>query len=245
MKKILAVLIISLMVGACGGGGSNSNTESGTAEGLWQGTTSTNRAIAGVVLDDGTFWFIYSGVGNSSVIAGVVQGNGTSNNGSFTSSNGRDFSFEGLGVNDFTLAATYAAKNTLRGTVTSTTSGSGTFASTYSTDYELTPNLLDIAGTYSGSDASSGGVESATVAISSTGVISGNSAKGCSFTGNATPRPNGNVYNVSVTFGGGVCVNGTNTVTGVAYFDASTRRLTSAALNSGRTDGFLYVGTKP
>jgi len=247
ISKIVFPLIIAAGMSACGGGGGGdgSNPASGAAEGLWQGTTNTSRTIAGLVLDDGTYWFIYSSAGNSAVIAGVVQGNSSSSNGSFSSSNGKDFNLEGLGVNNFTLAGTYTAKISLGGTLTYSPSGTTTFTSSYDTDYDLTPSLAAIAGTYSGSAATSGGTESATVTVSGAGAISGSGASGCSFTGGATPRSKGNVYNISVTFGGGVCANGTNTVAGVAHFDAATKQLISAALNSARTDGFIYVGAKP
>jgi hypothetical protein len=253
-SAFLFIIVVSLS--ACGGGGSgeSSGIPSGetvgaasgnTAEGLWGGTTNTGRAIAGLVLDNGEYWVIYSSVGNSAVLGGVVQGNSVSSNGAINSSNGRDFNLEGLGIIDGTLAGTYVAKSSLAGTVTYSPNSSTIFTSIYDNSYDLTPSLGVIAGTYSGSAATSGGIEFATVTISDLGAMNGMGASGCGFTGNATPRTRGNVYNVSVTFGGGVCANGTTTVTGVAYFDASTNQLTSAALNSTRTDGFIYMGVKP
>lgn len=246
IRKFIFTVAIIVSVSACGSGGdSGSSGVSGPAEGLWRGTTSTSREIAGLVLDDGTYWFFYSSIGNSAVIAGVVQGNSTSSNGSFGSSNGKDFNLEGSGISDFTMAGTYTAKSSMGGTLTYAPSVTMTFTSSYDTDYELTPILSAIAGTYSGSAATSGGTEFATVTISGTGAISGNSASGCSFIGSTAPRTKGNVYNISVTFGGGTCANGISTVTGMAYFNASSKQLTSAALNSGATDGFIYIGTKP
>jgi hypothetical protein len=44
---------------------------------------------------------------------------------------------------------------------------------------------------------------------------------------------------------GGVCSNGTDTVTGVVYFVAAQNEIVSAALNSGRTNGFMFLGVKP
>ncbi|MCX7124976.1 MAG: penicillin-binding protein activator, partial [Gammaproteobacteria bacterium] len=35
-----------------------------SAEGLWQGTTSASRTLRAVVLEDGTYWALYSGVNN-------------------------------------------------------------------------------------------------------------------------------------------------------------------------------------
>jgi hypothetical protein len=247
-KEMLGLVAISLALSACGGGSGSAPVAPaslGTAEGLYNGTTGTNRTIAGLVLDDGNYWFIYTAVGNSAVIAGAVQGTGTSSTGNFTSSNGIDFNLEGLGVNDFSFAGTYTQKSQIGGTITYVGGSTGTLTGTYSTDYGLTPSLATLAGTYSGSAATAGGVEQATVTIMSSGAISGVSASGCSYTGTASVRPKGNVYNVAVTFGGGVCSNGTGTVNGVAYYVAAQNGLVSAALNSGRTNGFLFEGVKP
>lgn len=216
-----------------------------SAEGLWQGTTNTSRTITGLVLDDGTYWFVYSAVRNSNIIAGVVQGNGSFRNGSFRSTNGRDFNLEGLGINPFALAGTYTAKNDLSGELSYSSGGfTMTFTSRYDADYDLTPGLAAIAGTYEGFAATSAGSESATVSVNAVGAISGRGESGCRFTGNATPRTQGNSYNIVVTFGGGICANGTSTVTGVAYFDSDTNQIISAALNRARTDGFVYAGIK-
>jgi hypothetical protein len=245
---VLAIVVFTLTAcGSSGGGGGSDddNIVSGTAEGLWRGTTNTGRTIAGVVLDDDTYWVIYSITGNSDVIAGVVQGNGTSSNGSFTSSNGLDFNFEGLGVNTFTLASTYAAKSSWDGTLNYSPSVTTTFTSSYDSDYDLTPSLAAIAGTYSGSSFSSGGPESTGVDITSTGDISGSGASGCIFSGSVSPRANGNIFDISITFGGGICAGGTSTATGVAYFDAPTKQLTTAGLDSTRTGGFIFIGNKP
>ncbi len=248
---LLSFYLPLLIISGCKSGDSSelSLQGSSSAEGLWQGTTSTGRTVAGVVVDDGTYWFIYSVVGNSAVLAGVAQGNGSSNgsltssNGSFTSANGRDFNFEGLGVSDFTLEGTYEEKSSLDGSITYSSSAT-TFTSSYDSDYDLIPSLTTIAGTYTGSAFTSGGPDFATVTFTSAGTIGGVGASGCLFSGSASPRASGNIYDVSITFGGGVCANGTSTVTGVAYFDATTKQLTSVGLNSSRTDGFIYAGIK-
>jgi hypothetical protein len=247
----LVILAASVALTSCGGGGGGSASTAppppdlGTAEGLWNGMTADNRSFSGLVLDDGTYWFLYTAVGNNAVIAGAVQGTGTSSSGQFASSNGLDFNLEGAGILNFTMAGTYTEKSKLGGTLTYT-SGTSSFTSTYGTDYDLVPSLATVAGTYSGQAVTANGVvEMATVTIASGGAITGTSAGGCSFTGSAAPRAKGNVYDISVTFGGGVCDNGTSTVTGVAYYVAAQSGLVSTALNSGRTNGFIFLGTKP
>ena len=65
MKKkfvLLAAMLLSAMI-SCSGGGSDSgdNSSAGnTAAGLYKGTTSTGRNIYGLILNDGSFYFIYS-----------------------------------------------------------------------------------------------------------------------------------------------------------------------------------------
>ena len=253
-RKIItsfAVLAASVVLVSCGGGGGSSANsppppppDLGTAEGLWNGMTADNRSFSGLVLDDGTYWFLYTAAGNNAVLGGAIQGTGTSSGGQFASSNGLDFNLEGAGILSFTMAGTYTEKAQLGGTNTYT-SGTNTFTATYDTDYDLVPSLATIAGTYSGEARTVSSDEAATVTIASGGAITGTSAGGCSFTGSAVPRAKGNVYNVSVTFGGGVCDNGTNTVTGVGYYIAAQNTLVSTALNSGRTNGFIFLGTKP
>jgi hypothetical protein len=253
----------SMLLAACGSGGTGSSSgtptsptpptppppDLGTAEGLWSGTTSTNRSIAGLVLDNGSYWLIYSAAGNNAVIGGLIQGMSTSTDGNVTSSNGIDFNFEGQGVTEASLTGTYTAKSKFGATLTysggATTVPNSTFTTTYDSDYDVVPSLATIAGTYSGFSDTAGGVESTTVTISGSGAITGIGAGGCSFSGTAAVHAKGAVYDVSVMFGGGVCSNGTNTVTGVAYFNAAAKQIIGVALNNDRTNGFLFEGTKP
>jgi hypothetical protein len=246
---VSAILILAGSISACGGSDESSSppppAPATSAEGLWNGTTDTGRSVAGLVLNDGTYWFLYSPVGNPNVLAGLVQGNGSSQTGSFTSSNTRDFNFEGPAILDAILAGSYVKKQSLSGTVTYVLGGQTTFTSTYDADYDLTPDVNLVVGTYTGSTPTDGGTEDVTVTVSAPDSITGSSITGCNFVGSFSPRSHGNVYDVSVTFAGGVCSNGTSTVNGVAFFDAATKTLYSAALNSTRTNGFVYVGTKP
>lgn len=248
MKYLSAVFVFGLVgvVAGCGGdssgGGSGDET---SAEGLWIGGTGNGRAVTGVILDDGTYWILYSIVGNSNVLGGLVQGDGSSQNGSFTSTNGKDFNLEGLGISSVNVDANYTEEQSFDGIVQYSGTGEEiSFDTSYDSDYELEPSLSEIEGSYSGAAATSAGTESATVAFSASGEITGASADGCDYTGTVSPRDQGNIYDLSVTFGGGNCVNGSSTVTGVAYFDAVNQEITSAALNGARTDGFIYVGGK-
>lgn len=250
-KNIACILAFTCLSAGCGGSDSpNSSTASsaGTPEGLWIGKSSDGRSATLIVLSDGTFWDFYSAMGNSAVIAGAQEGNFTFGNGMLSSSNGIDANLESFVVTDFTASGKYVAKSTLTVTGTGTGTVSGgvtvTFNGIYDTDYDLPPSLAAVAGTYSGTTVTLGGYDYGVVTISSTGSFIGTSAAGCSFTGTVSPRTDGNVYDVSATFEGGNCSNGTNIVTGIAYFDASTNKVLAAGLNSDRTNGILAELTK-
>jgi hypothetical protein len=247
-KKLLALAAASVLIAGCGGGGGDSGQQqpaATSAEGLYTGSTSSGRTITGLVLDDGTYYVLYSLVGNSTVIAGVVQGTGTSSAGTFTSSNARDFNLEGLGVLAATVSASYVAGQSFNGAVAYGAAGSTSFSSTYDVRYEATPSLAALAGSFAGQVASSAGNEGANIIISAGGAISGSGASGCSVSGSVAPRARGNAFNMSLTFGGTPCLFANQTLTGIAYFDATTRVVYAAAPNANRTDGVLFVGAKP
>ncbi|MGZ8405690.1 MAG: hypothetical protein ACXW38_08440 [Nitrospira sp.] len=247
IQSYILGLLLVVSLSACGGDGDIPTpppvTASATsAEGHWTGTTDTNRTVKALVLDDGIYWALYSDASTPSIIAGVIQGDSSSQNGAFTSSNARDFNLQ-TGILEALINGTYAMKQNLNGTIVYQTGGQSTFTMTYNSDYDLTPDINAVAGTYTGFVTAT---ETVTVVVSTTGTISGSSNTGCIFTGSFLPRAHGNVYDVTVTFGNQAgCSNRNETVTGIAFYEASAKRLLSAALNSTRTDGFVFIGTRP
>lgn len=232
---------------ACGGGYSESDVSSLSqptatlAEGRWTGTTPTGRAIAGLVLEDGSYWLFYSARDNPNVLAGLVQGTGTSHSGSFGSSNTRDFNVEGAGIRAATTNGSYVPNKSFLGTIAYVTGDTERFTSTYDADSEVATNLTQVTGTYTGLGTDNHMV---TVTVDAAGTLSGHLSDGCTFAGTLSPRPKGNVLQISMTFGGGTCRNVTETVTGVALYNAASNRLYSAGLNHARTSSFLFLGTK-
>lgn len=256
MKKMrlhwTALAVSTVFLTACGGGDESTvtpttpTTTTASPTGIWTGTTSTNRALTGVVLGDGTYYVLYSRVGVPSSIAGVVQGNGTTSGNTFSSSNTKDFNIEGAGVLSATLSADVATKQTFNGTVTySTSKEQVSFTSSYDPASVTAASLGTVQGTYSGSVVTSAGVEAATVTVSSTGSLNGTGASGCVVSGSVTPRADVNAYNITVSFGAAPCLFASQTFSGVAAFNATDNRLYAAAPNATRTDGILFVGTKP
>ena len=249
-------LLLFVSLSACSSGGdtpapSATAPSASPAEGLWTGTTNTNnRTVTGVVLNDGVYWLLYSAAGNPSLIAGVVQGNSSSQNGALTSSNATDFSVE-RAIPLITLKATvdgaYTTKQSLDGMVVyqNNAQAQDAFTTTYNSDYESAPDINAVAGTYTGPVAAD---ETVSVTVSPTGDIVGHSVIGppatqCTFNGLFKPRSHGNVFDVTITFGPqDRCSNKSATVTGVGFFHAG--KLYSAALNSDKTNGVVFIGTK-
>jgi len=232
---------------ACGGGYGESNVSSlpqapaTSTEGRWTGATPTSRTVTGLVLDDGSYWLFYTARGNPTVLAGLVQGTGTSHSGSFGSSNTRDFNLEGAGIRAATMSGSYVPKKSFYGTIAYFNGDTGSFTSTYNADYESAPNLNLVAGIYAGLRADN---HTVTVTVDSAGTLSAHASDGCIFAGTLSLRAKSNVFHTSVTFGGGACRHGTETVNGIAFYDAATHRLYSAALNSARTNSSIFIGTK-
>ncbi len=236
-----------LVLSACGGGGgSGTGAETvATAQGLWNGSTSTSRSVTVMVLDDGTYWLLYSIPYVSAVSAGFVQGTSASLNGNFSSSDAIDFNLSGQSINPATVAASYVTKQSFNGSVSYANSNAPlTFTSSYNSAYDQTPNLTALAGNYLGIASVANSNDAVTLIISAQGVVAGTGATSqCQYGGLVQPRAVGNLYDVSLVIGGGACA--TNTVTGIGYFDAGSKRLYLAALNKSRTVAMSFTGVKP
>lgn len=232
---------------ACGGGYGERDVYSlplstaTSTEGRWTGSTSTGRTLAGIVLEDGSYWLFYSAIGHPHILAGLVHGTGTSHSGSFGSSNTRDFKLEGAGIRAATMRGSYVPNKSFQGTIAYFTGEEESFTSKYDANSATLSNLSQVAGTYTGVPT---GNHSGTVTLDATGRLSGHATDGCTVAGTLSPRTKGNVFHTSVTLEGATCHAQTETLTGVAWYDAATRRLYSVALNPPRTTSFLFLGSK-
>ena len=256
MKTLSTLFTATLLMllSACGGGGGGSSAPAtnSPAQGLWVGTTNTNRTISTLVLGDGAYYVLYTAVGNAASIEGFAQGSGsaTASPGTFTSSDLKDFNFVGLGVNSASLSGSYTTKQSFNGTISFTGGSSTTFTTTYDTQYETVPSLATLAGTFTGTavivstGANPGVIPDTPITISSSGAIS-SSSNGCTMTGSASPRSEGNAYNISMSFAATGCATAVagQTLTGIAYL--ATKSMYIFAPNAARTGGVFYVGTKP
>lgn len=239
--KRFAAIGLSVVLAACGGGGNNAPASApmGTAEGFWEGPASTGVSVALAVLENGETWGVYTSSGS---IVGALYGN-TTFTGTTLSGSGKDFNIPSRSVGSGTYSGTFVTKSSIN----VTTSAGSSFSGTYNTAYDQPASLAAVAGSFSGTGVSgTSPVQTISVAISPSGSMTTPASLGCSAAGVATPRPSGkNIFDVMVTFTGSTCAlgNGAST-TGVAYYNATTRRLLVMAMNAAKSDGFIYVGQK-
>jgi hypothetical protein len=201
-----------------------------------------------LVLENDEFWAMYgTQTSTQFLVAGFLQGSGASNNGSFTSSNVRDFGFNPAIAG--TASANYnATAKTISGSVVAT-AGTVTFAggpiagSLY--NYNVPAQFSAVSGAWSLTALTGEGIS---LTVSSTGTFSAVSAFGCNFSGTMSPRSSGkNVFNVALTFGASPCLLAGQPASGIAIvYPLSTGRsqLIFAGTNAARTVGTAAFGTR-
>ena len=239
MKK-LAIIGLSALLAACGGGGSGTPAPSVTAEGLWKGTASTGNSVTLAVLANGETWGLYTS--SSGVVAGALYGN-TASSGTTLTGSGKDFNIASRSVASISYTGTFVPRTSLQ----VTTSAGSSFSGLYQTVYDQPASLAALTGRFLGAGVSANSpAQLADVEFSSSGAITVPAALGCSASGTATPSPSGKIiFDVALTFTGSACALGNGaTAKGIAYYDASTRRVLVMTLNDAKSDGFIYLGQK-
>ena len=263
MKKsgvaVLAAILLPGLIAGCGGGGGDDGGSSSpppmppapepTAEGVYQGTLTGSIAsdFQALILENGEFWALY-GVDAGSVyqVYGFIQGKGTSNNGSFTASDVRDFGF--VPPVSGTLTATYdSTAKTISGSLSAqgaTVQFSGGPIPNSLYDYDTPALLSEITGNWQ-VVSTTGELISVNVAVDGAVTTSGS---GCTSTGTVTPRPSGkNVFDISLTFGPAPCALPNATARGIAVvYPLSTgdTQLIAAVVDSSRQFGVAVFGIR-
>lgn len=240
---------LAALLGACGGGGDDGAPAQPPAEtpaipkaeGFYEGNTSSNHELAGLILDTGEYFFLY---GKGNTVYGVAHGHGASDKGNFTSSDALDFDLATGTRTAGTVSATYVPKQSLQGTV----NGGGTgvsFTATYDAAYDTQPPLSSIAGRYEGASAEASGSAMLTLEIGTDGALtgaSGTAPNDCKFSGKLSPRQGGKaVFDLTVQYLGGACSMGTSSMSGyvVPYNAGTATRLYAVGLDRDRNNGFL------
>lgn len=242
-------LMFALVLAGCGGGGSVSvqfNTPS-SAQGVYEGTSSNGFAFNTLVLENDEYWTIYGQYsGGNFLVHGLIQGNGQSGSGSFSSSNLKDFYYTGA-VYTGGLSASYIPGVSFNGTI-STTGSTSTFTATPLTsslyNYNAAAELAAVSGAWNLTELRGANT---TMNIAAGGTFTGN-AGGCTFSGTLTPRPSGkNVFNVAAQFGPFPCALAGQAVTGIALsyiLSDGRRQFLLGAVDSQRNNATVLMGAR-
>lgn len=253
IRLVCAGVVVLGVLTACGGGGGGGGgnpAPMASAEGVYKATVTNSPNVSvlnAIVLEDGQFWGIYGNdVGGGLVVNGLVQGQGTSNNGAFTSSTIKDFGV--VPAAPATLNATYVPGGSISGSFVegnSTFTISGAVVPTTSFDYNSPASLSNIVGNWNLS-STSGNQIPITIAIN--GTFTGIAVTGCSVSGTVTPRPSGkNVFNVQWTNGASPCSLPGLAGAGIGIYTTpanGTHQLLVAVIDSSRTYGSVAFGTR-
>lgn len=274
-SKASGLALVAFLAAACGGGGGGDSpapapgaqsppptapgaapaptTPAATAnkaEGAYEGRLSTGRDFQAVVLDNDDFWGMYGrleGAGANQVflVAGFVQGTGTSLNGSYSSATLRDFGVSPVPTG--VLSASYVPGASISGSISfgSAVTLTGSAISPSRFDFNAPARVADITGDWPG--VVLGTAAPAFITVAGSGAITGNSS-GCQFSGSVAPRGTKNVFAVTVTFGGAPCLAPGQTFTGIGISNlingGPRRQLIAAVLNGARTAGFAVFSSR-
>ena len=244
LKRIAAataVLGLAGMLSACGGGGEDLTIQS--AAGLWHGATDTKREVNAVTLSDGRYFAVYSGATGSSSIGGGVQGTATVSDGRLNSSDLLSFSVELQPPVNGTFTAQVVPRFVIDGTATVPNQPTVSFEANYEAEFEQTPTLTGIAGSYTGEAGFASGVRPATFNIDAAGAVT-STINGCNITGTVTPRTDGNVYDLTAVFGGAPCALPNLTFTGVVFLRNGGKQLYSVSRNTAVKQTIVFTGLK-
>ncbi len=217
-------------------------------QGMYLGTLRDSLQFASLILENGEYWGMYSGVADGRFrTAGLIQGAGTSNGDTFTSPELRDFN--ALPYAPITLASTYVPQSSFNGTLGTSTSdigftSTGIAASSY--DYNAAPNPNDIAGNWTmfGNDNMAYAMNSV-----ANGTLVATGYDSCNIVGTLLARPSGkNVYNANLTFSAGKCRFAGKSAGGVGFSwlqdGGSSRQLFIAVTTADRAIGTLLSGSR-
>jgi hypothetical protein len=253
-KMIFRKSLFSLLIGgglvACGGGGSSTPPPATTPEGPYSGTitgSATSAAFSAVVLEDGQVWTLYgNNVGGGLVVSGLIQGQGTSSNGSFTSTSVKDFGYSP--ALSATLTATYVAGVSLNGTFSAggtSANFAGTVIPSATFNYNTPALLSNVVGNWSLSSTSGSSI---TLTVAANGSFTGTATGACTLSGQMAPRASGkNIYDVQLLIGPAPCALPGWSGAGIGLYTTltnGTHQLIIAMVDSTRSVGTASFGTR-
>lgn len=191
------------------------------AHGSYRGHIKNNLLLEAMVLDDGFFYAFYANDENLGTDR-LLMGNLKAWDGTLSSSDVIDYDLRNSKTQKITVSAAYASKDWLSGTLVYPDVGGESvgFATKYNANYEKTPTLAAIEGTYKSWAKGLGIGNPAEVSIGN-GYITFNSQE-CKAKGTVTPCTFGNVYSVTLNFDkSNSCAYSEQRLSGFASLDKS------------------------
>jgi len=237
-KTAICIVAASFLTACGGGGGSSDVTPVANADpqGFWQGTSSNGHAVATLVLETGQYFAVYS---TNNAVDGMIEGTLAVNGNSISDSSAIDF-VVGASAVPATITGTVTTKQMLSATAKEA-SQTVTFNGTYNSAYDTSPTVSEGVGTWTGTAAGGGATTTMTVAADSS--FTGASGS-CTFSGSVKPRASGkNVFDGTVTFKDASCALGAGTSIDFEAVIANNQMI-AAGVNSARSAGFVFLGTK-
>lgn len=253
-QALAVTYMLTFMLAGCGGGGGSGTAQvpivpaTTTAEGVYSGTISNGKSHNALVLENDQVYMMYGTMVNGSLmVSGFIQGNGKSNNGSFSATDMREYRASAGTSPNFTLSATYVKNTSFSGTTsdgTTTISFTGGPLQNSLYNYNTAANVANIVGAWTITDLAGRPVA---LNIATSGSFTG-STSGCTFTGTIKPRASGkNVFDAVATFGAAPCLLPGQTVSGIALeypLANGGRQLIIAGTDALRNNGAAYLGAR-
>lgn len=222
-------------------------------EGVYDGQVRNSQVSSNfnlLILENNEFWALYGyETASEFLVTGFVQGQGKLSNGTFTSTNGKDY-FAGLGYNGMITARFNDKTKAIDGTMSSSGgvevgfSGAPIIDPQY--DYLKPASIASVAGAWTTHNLST--AETIRIDIANGGGITATTSNGCRFTGSLAPRFTGkNVFDVTIRFGSSPCLLPNQRATGFAivYPLVNGRtQLVAAVTDSTRSFGDALFGTR-
>lgn len=207
--------------------------------GYWTGTSSLGEQVVGIVLDDGTFEFVYS----SDAAMGVVEGTATVTGQTFTATSAHDLVIRpNPGEYAGSLSGSLASATSMSGTLGGSR-GNRTFAATYAGPLATSVSLAQIAGAFDGFAATKASFRELIVNVAASGSFAGN-ASGCTVNGALTPRAVDSIMDVALSYGPAGCPLGNAQARGIAIYVPALQGLLIVSRSASRDDAFVFAGMK-
>lgn len=206
--------------------------------GYWQGTSSAGEEIAGVMLDDGAFWFFYA----SPERMGIIDGRAAFDGRSFSAPAAREFEvLPNPHEHAASVSGTFVPGQALSGHATSLNGGLR-FTATYVGPSEPV-SLAQVSGHYDGVAATGHGYVEAAAALQASGAFE-LLVPGCAGRGGFSTRGDAGIAEVSMDLGGSSCALGSARTRGFAVFDGPSGALVVLTRSDDGEDLFTFVGIR-